>query len=393
LKGIDNVELRAYFRILIKRWWILIPIFAITLIAVGIWTSYLPNIYATNATFVIRPRSELVLDNDFVRALDIVSRRVEINTTFAEVANSNMIRNQAAERLQLPAEKRRNLSVSGRVIGGTNVLEITVQGSDPVVVRNFANAAGIEIVNYVSGLYDVFELEPLDPAEMPGRPIRPNRTFNMLIGAALGLVLGVGVVFLVEYVETPHEEPGSFNILEPATGVYNKPYLLLRLRQEMHRAHRHVGPLSLGMIQIETIAQDQEYSSNIGLETFREARFVIENTLKEEVLLFRFDENIYTILMPETNEKDAKELMDQLKYNLAAFENNFNDGQEKTSMRITMGVLSVYDYLLDQEEILNLTLQALEQAKWVPGHEVVHYYIDKDTHINLQNNRIYQETI
>jgi diguanylate cyclase (GGDEF)-like protein len=387
------VELKAYFRILIKRWWILIPIFAITLIAVSIWSSYLPNIYATNATFVIRPRSELVLDDDFVRALDIVSRRVEINTTFAEVANSNLIRNQAAERLQLPSEKRRNITVSGRVIGGTNVLEITVQGTDPVVVRNFADAVGIEILSYVSSLYDVFELEPLDPAEIPGRPIRPNRTFNLLVGAALGLVLGVGVVFLVEYVESPHEEPGSFNILDPTTGAYNKPYLLLRLQQEMNRAHRHIAPLSLGMIQVEMIVKEQDISSVTGSEVLKEARFVIENTLKEQVLLFRFEENIYTILMPETNEKEAKELMDQLKFNLAVFENNFNEKQEKISMKITMGVLSVYDYLLDQEELLNLTLQALEQAKWVPGNDLVHYFIDRDTHINLYSNSIYQETI
>lgn len=39
-------------------------------------------------------------------------------------------------------------------------------------------------------------IQIIDPAEMPGTPVRPNRFMNILLGVLLGLALGIGIVFV-----------------------------------------------------------------------------------------------------------------------------------------------------------------------------------------------------
>ena len=143
------MEMKAYWRILKRRWWLLLFGFAVVFGITWYLTSRQPLIYEASTTFVIRPRvSEGSVGEEFVRALDIVSRRVEINTTFAEVATSRLIKNQAKERLGLSSAEQEGLNVTARVVGGTNVMEISAEGHDPGVVRDFANAVGTETVNY-----------------------------------------------------------------------------------------------------------------------------------------------------------------------------------------------------------------------------------------------------
>ena len=165
------------------RWWLLIVPLLITVLLTYVLTSRITKIYETSSTYVIRPRSELILDDEFVKALDTVSRRIEINTTFAEVAKSDLIKDAAIAQLDLSKEERQKLSANASVLAGTNILEIRAQGKDPELVRDFAVAVGVETVYYVGDLYDVFELEPLDNATVPEEPSSPNMLFNIFFAA------------------------------------------------------------------------------------------------------------------------------------------------------------------------------------------------------------------
>ena len=224
------------------------------LIAVGsawFFTADQPLVFKAKATFVMRPRANIIIeDEETLRAVDTLSRRIEINTTFGKVASSKLIKNRAIERLKLSSSQRKGLGVSSRVIAGTNILEITTTASDPVLVRDFAEAVSTETIIYVRNLYDVFQLEPLDEPEVPKKPIQTNQGFYLVMGGILGLVLGIGLAFLVDYLQTPLPEPLAFNIIDGETGLYNRAYFMLRLRQEMGRAKRNGYLLSVALIKM-----------------------------------------------------------------------------------------------------------------------------------------------
>ncbi len=198
------MELKTYLRILIKKWWIVLPTFAITLIAVYQFTLNQIPVYEAKATFVVKLSTAFQDDKSYVSAVNTLSSRTEIANTFAQVANSKLIKQQATDALNLSREQKGDLPVESRVLPGTNIIEVSVQGSDPALIWRFANAVGSKTVAYVQAL-GVYDLVPLDQASRSDSPILPKTTLNLMLGGILGLVLGVGLAFFLEYWQTPEE--------------------------------------------------------------------------------------------------------------------------------------------------------------------------------------------
>jgi len=305
------MQIKTYLQILVKRWWIVLIGLAVVLVATFIWTSRQGPVYQSKATYILRPRTGIdQIEDDFVRALEMVSRRVEINTTFAEVAASKLIKNEALAETDYSPTVIENINVSAVVLGGTNILEITVEGPTPEIAQEFCNLVGEQTHEYVGNLYDVFELQLLDTASFRKNPVRPNLMFNLLIGAILGLGLGAGIAFLVEFIVSPYTEPNTFNILDRETGAYNKAYLVHRLRQEINRAQRHEYPVSLGFIQIEIEGEGiTDLDKN---ETMRLFKIIIENEMREEDLLAAIDKDTFAFLYPYLSRQSARAILDNV---------------------------------------------------------------------------------
>ncbi|MGB7876622.1 MAG: hypothetical protein WBL25_19745 [Anaerolineales bacterium] len=304
------MEIKAYLKILFKRWWILVLGLVVVVSATWIWTGQQEQVYQSKATFVLRPRSSTIaVEDDFVKTLDMVSRRVEINTTFAEVATSRLIRNKALE--QLNSKDSHGLSISAGVVGGTNILSLTAEGPDPVTTQEYCTLIGAETLNYVSELYDVFELQPLDPASLAKKPVRPNLTLNLLIGSVLGLALGGGLALLIEFIKSPYEEPDTFNIIDRDTGAYNKSYFTLRLWQEMNQAKRNKYPLSLGLIKVEF--EGESINQREQIEAMRVFRKLTDGAMREGDILASINGDIFAVLCPYMPNDKAKVFVEGMK--------------------------------------------------------------------------------
>jgi len=311
------MEFKAYLKLIFKRWWAVLLVFVVVVSATWFWTSRQEHVYESKATFVLRPRSSTTApEEDFVKALEMVSRRVEINTTFAEVATSRLIQNRALEQMQLRSGEDQEFSVKAGVVGGTNILTITVEGSEPLAAQEYCTLIGAETLNYVSELYDVFELQPLDPASLSKRPVRPNLTLNLLIGSVLGLTLGIGLALLVEFIRSPYEEPDTFNIIDRDTGAYNKSYFSLRLWQEMNRAKRNKYPLSLGLIKVEFEGDD--ISRRDRVEAMRVFKKLTESAMRDDDILACIDGDMFAVLCPFMSSDKAKKFVGGMKQKFAS---------------------------------------------------------------------------
>ncbi len=354
------MEIKAYWRILKRRWWLLLFGFAVVFGVTWVLTSRQPPIYEASTTFVIRPRvSENSMGDEFVRALDIVSRRVEINTTFAEVATSRLIANQAKDGLGLSSAEREGLKISARVVGGTNVMEISAEGRDPGITRDFANAVGVETVNYVSKLYDVFELEPLDEAPLPKKSSRPNVPLNLAIGSIMGLALGACLVFVLQYLETATAERETFNIIERETGAYTRSYLLHRLWGEASRARRGKHSLSLGLIRLEVGGESNMDQARTCQEIMRLTKAGIERALRDEDILSRFDSKTFAILMPDTSGQQAQNLLKKSVQHLSAMPNYLSSHSHTPDVNTILGVSTYDDFRVEPERFLDEAVRNL----------------------------------
>lgn len=200
------MELRRYLEVSRRWWWLVsLSLLAAAAVTVASVASQTPT-YQSSATFLVRPRSDDASQD--ARAFDALIRGVTINTTYASIARSDLIRDRAKERMD-PEARADDMSVSAKVLTDTNIVSLSVKGPDADHVLALTNAISAEAVEYVNSLSDVYVLQPLDEPSRADSPIATNRTLTISVGVVLGLALGVGLALLVEYLRKGPATPGS----------------------------------------------------------------------------------------------------------------------------------------------------------------------------------------
>jgi diguanylate cyclase (GGDEF)-like protein len=358
------MELKLYLRILLKHWWIILAALIITLIPTLFFVQRQPIVYQTEATFVIRPRASLgVTDADVVKVLDTLSRRVEINTTFAEVANSSLIKQRAIDRLNLTTQEKQGLKVDSKVIAGTNILNINVQGPDPNIVRDFADAISQETLTYVSNLYDVFEMEPLDTAHLPTKPVSSNRIITLALGGAMGLFLGIGLVFFTEYLKEPIKVDSQVNIIDLETSAYNQSYLMLRLRQELSRARNNNYALSLALIKVYHRGLMNGMAQQVSAEkTLRLIITALGPNMRDEDILAHMGQGMFALLLPDVSSEAAKDVLNFLRTQIGLVPLDRVNSNQGATLYCSIGVAAFNQRQKTADEMLAEAVQALQEA-------------------------------
>jgi len=191
------MEFKIFFRSMVKRWWIITLLLAITVIFTLVFTNSRTPIYASAATYVVSPASDVLDETSFLSGLSVLGGQPTVANTYASIATSSSIKQKASEALGLTPAQAASLMVFSRVRTGTNVIEISVEGTDPLLVQTFAHKIGESTTDYISNLKGVYDLKLLDDAGSPDKPIRPNKSLYLILGAALGLALGAGIAFLM----------------------------------------------------------------------------------------------------------------------------------------------------------------------------------------------------
>lgn len=356
------MELKTYLNILLKKWWIWVPILLVTLTSGIVFTYERTPIYSASTTYVVVPSPSFGDVRSFASGLEMLSRRDEIATTFAEIAASRRIKGLAEDHLSLDSDD--DYDVAAQLRAGTNIVEITVEGPDPIAARDLANTVGTALEEYVQGTYEVYELVPLDSAIIPEKPISPNIPLNLTLATFLGLVLGVVLVFLSEYLEAPLGSVVSLNIIDAETGVYNRQYFLQRLGEEMVRARRNRYSLSLSLMQIDNLGLLQgPNSSEVRAEMLRQVAMMVSEYLREEDIVARLDQNVLALLLPDMSGENAKALMEYLQTRITW--TPFQSGKDgvKINLKSSIGITAYNHNGTSRDEFIAEATQALQLAE------------------------------
>ncbi len=365
------MELKTYLRILAKRRWIVIPVFLITVAGAALFSLLQPPTFSTTATFVLAPSSASFDTRGVLSGLDVLGARTEVAATYSEVPVSRIVRQQAADALGLSPTQAKDLWVSSKVRAGTNVMEITVEGADPALISAYANEVGDKTIVYVEKLYGIYVLEALDPAATPVSPVRPNTKMDLALGAALGLVLGAGLAFLVEYFHTPAEVVSRASILDEESGACNQSYFDRRLTEEMSRARRRECPLSLALLDVDVghTMQKSVPSESRG-DALRMVTTFYRQSLRDEDVLARLQGTTFGLLLPDVPEDEAKALLGKLQTQAKETTFKVERCDVKLNLRSAAGLVSYDCNGMGRHDLLVKARRALKRAQANGGGKV-----------------------
>lgn len=357
------MEAKIYLRILLDKWWLVLFCFLVTFTATVVFTFAQPPVYEAIATFILTPNTSFPDARNYLSGLDVLSNRSEIANTYSEVVKSRLIRAMVLEELGLSGDQVKDYVVESTLRAGTNVMQIKVQGIDPVLVRDMANVIGAKTLSYVSELYEIYELKPLDIAQLPTKPISPNKPLYLALGAVFGLTLGVGLAFVAQYLQAPLENIAASGIVDQDTGVYNKRYFTQRLDEEIKRASRQGYPLSVALMNIDQLSEIHSFPIEIRRELLHKVATLLKRQLREQDMVARFDDTIFAFLLTDMDGPNARETMERLQTRITWTPLEVEKVGLKLNLSGTTGVSDYSHHNGQATDLLDRVRDAMEKAQ------------------------------
>ncbi len=372
------MELKHYFQVVLRGWWLILPALLIAVSSALVFTYSQTPIYRTTATFVISPSAVFSDVSEVVRGLDTLTKRDSILATYAHIASSDTIVKQVSREMELDAEQKRNLNVSSELVPPTNIIKIIVESDDPAIAKACADLVGQRTIEYINGLDEVYDMKPLDPAYTPPSPSKPDKVQNIVLALVLGTAVGVVAAFLSEYLRSSGETIADVSIIDGDTGIYNRHYLLQRLSVELSRAKRHRYPLSLALMNVERLDVIKDmHLPRLRNEALRRMGIFLKQYLREEDLVARFEGDTFAILLPDTSGPDAKQLIKKLHIRIEWSIFELEEAGVKLNLTATSGVVAYKFNGAGREEFLASAERTLQHARDI-GYNQVYLHEDKE---------------
>ena len=196
----DAIDLLEILRIIRKRLWIIILLTVMAVVISGLLSYFfLDKIYQTSTTLMV---SKTQSDSTNVLQYNDVLLNQKLVKTYSEIAKSNRVLDKVIEKLELnvsAGELRKKITVNS--VQDTEIIRISVEDLDPQFATDLANGIAVIFMGEVAKIMKMDNVQLIDPAKLPEAPIKPRPVLNMAIAGVLGIMVSLGIIFLIEYLD------------------------------------------------------------------------------------------------------------------------------------------------------------------------------------------------
>lgn len=204
--GVNNMEetisLQELFKIVKKRLVLIISMLVLAVTITGVFSYYfLTPIYQASTQILINQKEYI---QNKTSSQDIETNLRLINT-YNEIITSPIILSKVIDKLSLnltPELLKTKINVHSQQ--NSQVVYIRVEDPELQKAIDIANMTAEVFQVEIKTLMNVDNVNILSLAVDTKNisPVKPNPIFNMSIAAVIGLMLGVGITFLLEYLDT-----------------------------------------------------------------------------------------------------------------------------------------------------------------------------------------------
>ncbi|QMT16766.1 capsular biosynthesis protein [Planococcus maritimus] len=198
----ETISLQDLFKTLKKNLGIILltTILAIT-IAGAVSFMFLTPIYENS--------TQILVNQEQTEASQLTNQNIQTDlqliNTYSVIIKSPAILDQVIEQMNLDASAEAlTQKITVNTAENSQVVNVVVRDEDPKQAVEIANTTAQVFETDIQELMNVDNVSILSAAVLKENPspVEPNPVLNMAIAAVVGLMLGVGVAFLREYLDT-----------------------------------------------------------------------------------------------------------------------------------------------------------------------------------------------
>lgn len=198
-----EIDLREIFFIVLRKWYLIAICF---ILAVGssfvVSQYYLKPIYKANATLFLGKESDKIASLSFAD----IQLNNQLVSDYRELLKSDLVADSIKEKLGVDVKKFKS-NVNVQTVKDTRIFSISYEDTDPQLAANVVNELSVVIKQMATDIIQVKNVKVIDIAKVPEAPISPNKKKNIALAGIAGLLLGAGLIYLLEMIDYTFKKP------------------------------------------------------------------------------------------------------------------------------------------------------------------------------------------
>ncbi|MCG8498937.1 MAG: Wzz/FepE/Etk N-terminal domain-containing protein [Firmicutes bacterium] len=200
------MEIKEYLQVIRKRLWIVVAAMLILMIIAAAFSYFaLEPVYESNTLLYVGKNVNVPEGIEYYDLL-ISDRLVK---DYRELVNSRLVANTVIEELGLTDMNISQLvgKLSVNLKDDTRLIQIKAEHTHPEMAKNIAAKVTEVFKEKAIELMDVENVHVIDEAEVPEAPIRSRKVINVVVAAIVGVMIGLGIILLIEYFDDTIKTP------------------------------------------------------------------------------------------------------------------------------------------------------------------------------------------
>ncbi|MCY9006789.1 YveK family protein [Peribacillus frigoritolerans] len=219
----ETISIKDIFKTLKKRWKLIMLLTLIAALISGSISYFLltPVYQSSTQILVNQKQSENQLDSTQIKS------NIDMINTYSVIIKSPAILEKVIDELELDQsvdQLSQKITINSQQ--NSQVFSLTVQDSNPAKAVEIANTVSSIFQKEIKDIMKVDNVSILAKAEIKENPtpVKPNPLLNIAIAIVVGLMAGIGLAFLLEYMDnTIKDEDDIERLLElPILGSIQK---------------------------------------------------------------------------------------------------------------------------------------------------------------------------
>ena len=202
----EVIDLREYLSIIKKKWFIMAILCVVCVAASTVYSLFIAKpVYQAETTLIVK--TEKTEGTNTVTS-DQIKTTQQLAVTYGEIIKSRKVLDDVIKNLDLD-ESYGQLSgkISVSTVSDTQIIKVSVQDTNKSNAAKIANEIPKVFTKEAIRIADANGVEVIDKAQTPVNPVSPNKKMNILIAGVLGVMIGLFIIFIIEFLNTKIKTP------------------------------------------------------------------------------------------------------------------------------------------------------------------------------------------